>query len=412
MPGGLYVCRTADYSLKTLSSRFRTQVRRAMQLCEIRSVAPDELLREGYQLNLQTMERQHRYDPEFGDTRRWNNLVKAIELSPFVAVTGAFVGGRLSAYTISCRENDWLHLLYKMSRAEDRHLDVGHALDYAVVAGAGPEIRYVGNSYNSVLPNPGLDQYKQRMGFSISPRNMAIHFHPAISPLVTNRVSVAFLNRAWRQRPQSARLELAAKLLDGARITMTEPFPILTSPAGAVDPCQHSGCLTYSRMWKPHIFFLARSAMAYARKNGPIAAAAKAARSVVERLKPPPKGRIAFKPMLPGEQLDLQVGEWVEVRSEEEINATIDSQGKTRGLAFVALEMAPHVGKRYRVYKRVEKIFLEESKQNRKLKNTVLLDGVQCQGIGLDCDRCCYLFWREAWLKRVDGPNGKIEVTR
>ena len=74
-------------------------------------------------------------------------------------------------------------------------------------------------------------------------------------------------------------------------------------------------------------------------------------------------------------------------------------------MAFVPVEMLVHCGRQYRVLKRVEKIFLEESRQNRKLKNTVLLEGVQCQGIGLDCDRSCFLFWREAWLKKIDQPK-------
>ena len=105
------------------------------------------------------------------------------------------------------------------------------------------------------------------------------------------------------------------------------------------------------------------------------------------------------------EVLSLQPGDWVEVRSEQEIRVGLDSQGKHRGMAFVPVEMLMHSGRRYRVLKRVEKIFLEESRQNRKLKNTVLLEGVQyAQGIGLDCDRSCYLFWR-ASVKKIDQPK-------
>jgi hypothetical protein len=43
---------------------------------------------------------------------------------------------------------------------------------------------------------------------------------------------------------------------------------------------------------------------------------------------------------------------------------------------------------------------LEGSGELRKLQNTVLLEGVMCDGI-FGCDRSCFQFWREAWLRRV-----------
>ena len=64
-------------------------------------------------------------------------------------------------------------------------------------------------------------------------------------------------------------------------------------------------------------------------------------------------------------------------------------------------EMVPYIGKRFRVHKRVESIFLEESKQRRTIKNTVLLESSYCHGKNFNCDRSCFLFWKEVWLKRA-----------
>ena len=61
--------------------------------------------------------------------------------------------------------------------------------------------------------------------------------------------------------------------------------------------------------------------------------------------------------------------------------------------------------KQFKVYKRVERFVLEHTGEFRRMKNTVLLDGVLCDGWGGACDRSCFFFWREAWLKRVD-PHG------
>ena len=99
--------------------------------------------------------------------------------------------------------------------------------------------------------------------------------------------------------------------------------------------------------------------------------------------------------------LVLRPGELVEVKSEHEIREMLDENGAFHGLVFLD-EMSGHCGKQFRVHKRLERMLLEESKEFRRLKNTVLLEGVQCQGTGIGCDRSCYLFWREAWLKRVE----------
>ena len=101
--------------------------------------------------------------------------------------------------------------------------------------------------------------------------------------------------------------------------------------------------------------------------------------------------------------LDLQPGELVQVKSlDEKILATLDSKGKHHGLVFTP-EMKKHCGKVYRVYKRLELMFDENHKSLRRLRNTVLLGHVVCEGAGLGRDRSCFLYWREAWLRRVPG---------
>ncbi len=99
--------------------------------------------------------------------------------------------------------------------------------------------------------------------------------------------------------------------------------------------------------------------------------------------------------------LGLQPGELVEIKSEEEIRRTLDATGKNRGLGFMP-EMWPYCGQRGRVLRRVEKICLEEAARTvRAMKNTVILEGLFCQGNGIGCDRACFYFWRECWLRRI-----------
>jgi hypothetical protein len=100
--------------------------------------------------------------------------------------------------------------------------------------------------------------------------------------------------------------------------------------------------------------------------------------------------------------LGLNVGDYVEVRSAKEIYATLDQYGKFKGLAFTP-EMVKFCGKRFKVYKRLENIILESTGELRRIKSpTVLLEGVFCDGEAHGkCDRSCFCFWREAWLRRT-----------
>jgi hypothetical protein len=104
------------------------------------------------------------------------------------------------------------------------------------------------------------------------------------------------------------------------------------------------------------------------------------------------------------DRLGLRPGELVEVRSQEEIRKTLDEDGRFKGLVFMP-EMYEYCGKRLKVYKRVERFILENTGEMRKMKDTVLLDGAFCDGWGGVCDRSCFFFWREAWLRRVEAAD-------
>jgi hypothetical protein len=100
--------------------------------------------------------------------------------------------------------------------------------------------------------------------------------------------------------------------------------------------------------------------------------------------------------------LGLRPGERVRVRSAEEIAPTLDSKGTNQGLTFEP-EMTGHAGKVHEVAARIERIIHEETGRMVKLTSTVTLRDVDCRGsCAKNCPRSNPLFWREAWLERVD----------
>ncbi len=107
---------------------------------------------------------------------------------------------------------------------------------------------------------------------------------------------------------------------------------------------------------------------------------------------------------LPG----LKPGDWVVVKSQEEIEATLDRHQKNRGL-FFDVEMLPYCGHRMKVVQKVDRIIDERTGAMRRLPNDCwILEGGVCSGFlsrnRLFCTRQIYSFWREIWLERADGP--------
>jgi hypothetical protein len=107
----------------------------------------------------------------------------------------------------------------------------------------------------------------------------------------------------------------------------------------------------------------------------------------------------------------LRPGDVVEVKSPAEILSTLDDSGALGSMPFMP-EMLRHVGRRYRVSRRVDKICdTVASTGSRRMYSTVYLDDLRCDGSAHGgCQAACRLYWREEWLRRVDDAD-PVEVT-
>jgi hypothetical protein len=100
--------------------------------------------------------------------------------------------------------------------------------------------------------------------------------------------------------------------------------------------------------------------------------------------------------------INLKASELVEVRSKEEILATLDQNGCLDGLPFMP-EMFVYCGRRLRVYKRAHKTCdTINFTGGRRMSNAVHLANIRCDGQAHGgCQAECLIFWKEAWLKRI-----------
>lgn len=105
----------------------------------------------------------------------------------------------------------------------------------------------------------------------------------------------------------------------------------------------------------------------------------------------------------------LTAGDWVRVRSREEIERTLNHWRQVRGCAFMP-EMAEYCDTIQRVYKPMHRFVDERDLKVKKSKGIILLDGVRCTGTAEfgSCDRSCLHFWREEWLEKLaDEPASR-----
>jgi hypothetical protein len=77
--------------------------------------------------------------------------------------------------------------------------------------------------------------------------------------------------------------------------------------------------------------------------------------------------------------LNLRPGDRVQVRSRQEIQATLDQKNRNRGLSFNA-EMLRYCGGEFRVLRRVEWIINEKTGRMTTLRDCIVLDDVTCLG--------------------------------
>jgi hypothetical protein len=99
----------------------------------------------------------------------------------------------------------------------------------------------------------------------------------------------------------------------------------------------------------------------------------------------------------------FKTGDLVRVRSRDEIESTLDPFKELKGCAFLP-DMYQYCGTQQRVLRSMRHFMDERDYRLKKVRGVILLENVICTGTPTfgACDRCCFLFWREEWLERID----------
>jgi hypothetical protein len=219
LESGLYVLQRRTYDLDSVHIKHRPRVRRGLERFRVRPATKAELLKQGRELNLSTMQRQGRFDAEFGSPRRWHTFVEAAFTCTEICCPAAFVGARMAAYMVTCREQGWLHILHQMSNHEDLADFPNHVLTYLVTKQAleDESLDTVCYGYQPLFAADGLHEYKLRFGYELTPHRSAIQLHPGVGGVMNNWLTRAAVHTARWFGPANQQLETIETVLQGAQ---------------------------------------------------------------------------------------------------------------------------------------------------------------------------------------------------
>ena len=100
----------------------------------------------------------------------------------------------------------------------------------------------------------------------------------------------------------------------------------------------------------------------------------------------------------------IRPGDTVQILQMAEILQTLDEHMQTEHVWFMPW-MATYCGMTVKVLKQVNHIFDERAWKMLKCKKLFILEGLVCEGRDLPlkygCQRNCYFFWKEAWLRKI-----------
>src|ERR1700744_2315594 len=100
--------------------------------------------------------------------------------------------------------------------------------------------------------------------------------------------------------------------------------------------------------------------------------------------------------------MTLRAGDWVQVRSKQEILATLDRSGRLEDLPFMP-QMFKYCGRSFKIFKVAHKTCdTVNGTGGRWLPGGIHLD-LRCDGQAYGgCQAACLIFWKDAWLKPAD----------
>lgn len=173
------------YDLVDLPRRARCAVRKGLRNSTIEQISLKTLAHDGWQLRVETMQRQGRANSERQEW--WQRMCLTGQDLPGVEAWGCFCRGRLAAALLAIVCDDCYTLLYQQSATDFLNSGVNNALAYVVThkAMTRPGITQVFYGLEGLNASQEVDVFKTRMGYTSKPLRQRVVFHPLVEPILS-----------------------------------------------------------------------------------------------------------------------------------------------------------------------------------------------------------------------------------
>jgi hypothetical protein len=197
-----------EYLLSNLPRKVRYDVNRGLKNAHIEPISFARLASEGWQVRLETLERQGRIRAE--EKGWWEKLCHSADGLHGFETWAAIIDGRLAAALVAFTCNDCCSILYQQSRTEYLRFGINNALTFAFTNEAlkrAPNLWFFYGLHSLDAP-PSVDEFKFRMGYTAKPVRQRAVFHPWAVPFF-NQFSHGLLKSATRKWPGNPTLAKA-----------------------------------------------------------------------------------------------------------------------------------------------------------------------------------------------------------
>jgi hypothetical protein len=210
-----------NYGIENLGYRTRKNVRRGLRNCAVEHISFQRLVDEGWDLRLDTLDRQGRHVKTSYEFWR-KRYLDAADLNGFQA-WGAFVSNRLAAYLVTFQMDDCVCIIDQQSHRDYLDLNVNNAITFHVSQNAAtrPGVRLVFYGLESLDAPARVAEFKFHMGYKAKLVNQRVVFHPGLA-VFANRFSYSIVRRIAKWIPANRQFAKAEGML---RFYLAEKVP-------------------------------------------------------------------------------------------------------------------------------------------------------------------------------------------
>jgi hypothetical protein len=223
-----HIIKKPPYSIDCLKNKSKKNIYLGLSKCKVEEISLAQLAKEGWALQLNTLERQNRTDSM--DKAKWENICLSAEDIPGFSAWGAYVDGEMAASLLTACIDGTAYFLYSLSHEKFMDLRVNHVIFFEVTQRLLQKegIQKAFFTVQSLDAPKSVDDFKFRIGFEPISVRQRVVFHPLLAPFITpfSHKLVLLLLQISKKKNFLAKMEGIMRFyLEGKRPLSQQKYP-------------------------------------------------------------------------------------------------------------------------------------------------------------------------------------------